>query len=66
MYSFAEVSLNKDLNHVRPVLNLEGNLNILGARHPCLEGNQIVENDCIMNDEEYGKFHIITGPNMSK
>ncbi|WVR08513.1 hypothetical protein IAU60_005568 [Kwoniella sp. DSM 27419] len=66
--SFAHVSANAPIPYVKPRLSEKGSgdVNLTGARHPCLE----VQDDVtfIPNDHEMRKntseFIILTGPNM--
>ncbi|KAJ1560303.1 MutS-like protein, partial [Nowakowskiella sp. JEL0078] len=65
MVSFAHVSLHAPIRFVRPKVTMkgEGNVNLKGSRHPCLEMQEDVA--FIANDiPELSSFQIITGPNM--
>jgi DNA mismatch repair protein MutS len=63
--SMAEVAANN--NYVRPELADDDSLEIIGGRHPVVEGAQSLErfvpNDCHFDQQE--RIQIITGPNMS-
>lgn len=57
---------SEELNLVRPKLNTNKTLEIIGGRHPVVEivnGDLYVDNDCIMNNN--ASTLLITGPNMS-
>lgn len=57
---------SEELNLVRPSLNTEKKLEIVGGRHPVVEivsGDLYVSNDCSMNKNS--STLLITGPNMS-
>eukprot|EP01135_Chromosphaera_perkinsii_P002024 Nk52_evm71s215 gene=Nk52_evmTU71s215 len=66
--SFASVSSNAPTPYVRPNLTPmgEGDLKLLGARHPCLEVQDdvsFIANDVRM-ERDKSSLQIITGPNM--
>ncbi len=64
MQSFATVTENN--NYVRPTLNNDKTVNIIGGRHPVVEkvlDKQFVANDIIFDNGVY--LQIITGPNMA-
>ncbi|KAJ2450981.1 MSH2 protein [Coemansia sp. RSA 2336] len=64
--SFAEASAVAPIPYTRPVLKLDGNVRLQGARHPCLEvqeGVDFIANDVTMEQGD-SEFIIITGPNM--
>ena len=57
---------SEELNLVRPKLNTNKTLEIIGGRHPVIEivsNDPFVDNDCIMNS--LASTLLITGPNMS-
>ena len=66
LVSFAKTAKNN--NYVRPKLNNEGYINIIGGKHPVIEktieNNQFIPNDTYMDLESY-MIHVITGPNMA-
>ncbi|NUL81993.1 MAG: DNA mismatch repair protein MutS [Armatimonadetes bacterium] len=65
MASLAEVAVRH--RYVRPSVNLEDRLEIVGGRHPVVErfgGVAFVPNDCLL-DESDQRLIILTGPNMS-
>ncbi|KDE04567.1 DNA mismatch repair protein MSH2 [Microbotryum lychnidis-dioicae p1A1 Lamole] len=66
--SLATASLNAPISYVKPVVceQAEGSLNLVDARHPCLEvmeGINFIAND-ISLERDVSEFQIITGPNM--
>ena len=64
MQSFATIA--EDNNFVRPNINEEGNVYIIGGRHPVVES--VIEGEYIDNDiilDKNTNILIITGPNMS-
>jgi DNA mismatch repair protein MSH2 len=64
--SLAQVAVNAPIPFVRPVVSMEGDLILKGARHPCVEMQEdvsFIENDIELVDGT-SMFHIITGPNM--
>ncbi|SCV69244.1 BQ2448_2264 [Microbotryum intermedium] len=66
--SLATASLNAPISYVKPVVceQVEGSLNLVDARHPCLEvmeGINFIAND-ISLERDLSEFQIITGPNM--
>ena len=64
MQSFASVA--EDNNFIKPVINEDGIINIIGGRHPVVESvidGEYIDNDVILNNNE--NILIITGPNMS-
>ena len=64
MQSFATIA--EDNNFVRPSINEEGNVYIIGGRHPVVES--VIEGEYIDNDiilDKNTNILIITGPNMS-
>ncbi|KAI9092089.1 muts domain V-domain-containing protein [Phlyctochytrium arcticum] len=67
LVSFAHVSMHAPEPYVRPKLTQrgEGGVKLTGARHPCLEMQDIafIDNDVEM-EREKSSFQIITGPNM--
>ena len=65
---FADLAASAPTPYVRPDMLPadEGELELVGSRHPCLEaldGVSFVPNDCVMRRGE-SWFQIITGPNM--
>lgn len=68
LVSFAHVSVMAPVPYVRPFLHTlgEGNVELVDARHPCLEVQDdvaFIPNDVKLVREE-SEFQIITGPNM--
>lgn len=61
----AEVAL--DNHYVRPTVNEEEALEIIGGRHPVIEhirlGGAYIPNDCHLDSD--ARMYVITGPNMS-
>ena len=58
--------VSEENNYIRPSLNENHKLEIIGGRHPVVEivsNDSYVDNDCVM-DENLSTF-LITGPNMS-
>ena len=58
--------VSEDNNYVRPELNDNHTIEIIGGRHPVVEivsNDSYVDNDCIMDDKIC--TFLITGPNMS-
>ena len=58
--------VSEDNNFVRPLLNDNHTIEIIGGRHPVVEivsSDTYVDNDCIMDDKI--TTFLITGPNMS-
>lgn len=58
---FAKVLLGREMKGVRPKLNTEGRINLIAARHPLINRDQVVPSNLWMG----GDFTtlIITGPN---
>ena len=59
-------------NWVCPEVNNSLDFEIIGGRHPVVEkslkgndGAVFKTNDCILQDKEYGKMWLLTGPNMA-
>ena len=68
LLGFAEVAVNAPTPYIRPQMLPpdEGELKLVGCRHPCVEaqeGVDFIKNDCSMTRGE-SWFQIITGPNM--
>ena len=68
LLGFAEVAVNAPTPYIRPQMLPpdEGELKLVGCRHPCVEaqeGVDFIKNDCCMQRGE-SWFQIITGPNM--
>lgn len=68
LLGFAEVAVNAPTPYIRPQMLPpdEGELKLVGCRHPCVEaqeGVEFIKNDCCMTRGE-SCFQIITGPNM--
>ncbi|KAL0034692.1 hypothetical protein WJX77_003027 [Trebouxia sp. C0004] len=68
LLGFAEVAVNAPTPYVRPQMLPpdDGELKLVGCRHPCVEaqeGVDFIKNDCCMQRGE-SWFQIITGPNM--
>ena len=68
LLGFAEVAVNAPAPYIRPQMLPpdEGELKLVGCRHPCVEaqeGVDFIKNDCCMTRGE-SWFQIITGPNM--
>jgi len=64
LHSFAAVAYEN--NYVRPVMTLDGDINIIGGRHPVVESfvkQNFVRNDTHLSDDE--RIMILTGPNMA-
>ena len=64
MQSFATIAEEK--NFVKPIINDEGILEIIGGRHPVVESvieGEYIDNDIILSKDT--NILIITGPNMS-
>ncbi|KAJ1934124.1 MSH2 protein, partial [Linderina macrospora] len=64
--SFAEASATAPIPYTRPTLTEGGNVELVAARHPCLEvqeGVSFIANDVSLAKGE-SEFVIITGPNM--
>ncbi|KAJ3325179.1 MutS-like protein [Boothiomyces sp. JEL0866] len=64
--SFAHIAIHAPIQYTRPQLEVEGNIIMKGARHPCVEVQDdvsFIENNVEMVRDE-SMFHIITGPNM--
>ena len=64
MQSFATIAEEK--NFIKPTINDEGIINIIGGRHPVVESvieGEYIENDVILDKDT--NVLIITGPNMS-
>lgn len=64
MQSFSEVAENH--NFIKPTINEENIVEIIGGRHPVVESvieGEYIDNDIIMNNNT--DILIITGPNMS-
>ncbi|KAL7646721.1 UNVERIFIED_CONTAM: hypothetical protein RMT77_001974 [Armadillidium vulgare] len=67
--SFATVASSAPIPYCRPKLLPKGSgkIKLKACRHPCLELQDdvsFIPNDCLLNPEVDGTFHIITGPNM--
>ncbi len=66
LLSLAQVA--RDGGYVRPLINEEGRLSIVGGRHPTVErmlgDDSFVPNDTMM-DEDENRMLIVTGPNMA-
>lgn len=64
--ALAEVAAN--YNYVRPTVKDDGEIKIIGGRHPVLErlelGERFVPNDVQLNNDQ-NRLLIITGPNMA-
>ncbi len=64
MQSFATIA--EENNFIRPTINEENNLYIIGGRHPVVESvieSEYIDNDVILDKDT--DILIITGPNMS-
>lgn len=64
MQSFATIAEEK--NFIKPTINDEGIINIIGGRHPVVESvieGEYIDNDVILDKDT--NVLIITGPNMS-
>lgn len=66
--SLAAASLIAPISYIKPTISEkgEGNLNLIEARHPCLEvqdGINFIANDIVM-ERDVSEFQIITGPNL--
>ncbi|KAJ3271523.1 MutS-like protein [Terramyces sp. JEL0728] len=64
--SFAHIAIHAPIQYSRPTLEINGNIKMKGARHPCVEVQDdvsFIENDVELVRNE-SMFHIITGPNM--
>jgi len=62
--SFAAVAYEN--NYTRPEMTMNGNIHIIGGRHPVVESfvrQSFVKNDCQLTDEN--NIMILTGPNMA-
>lgn len=66
LVSLAKLSLQN--HYVRPEINEDGEIRIIGGRHPVveksLEHNTFVPNNTLL-DQDANRFLIITGPNMA-
>ena len=65
IYSLSQVAISN--NYVRPTINENRNINIVGGRHPVIEKinkSDFISNDCILNDTDQ-RTMILTGPNMA-
>ncbi|KAJ1650003.1 MSH2 protein [Dispira simplex] len=65
--SFALTSVQAPIPYVRPTVTQGGDLDLVGARHPCLEVQDdvsFIPNDVRLTRKEV-EFQVITGPNMS-
>ena len=63
--SFAQIA--EENNYARPVINLNGRINIVGGRHPVVESllkTPFVPNDTLL-DMNGERCAVITGPNMA-
>lgn len=63
--SLAIVAVNND--YVRPNITENGEINIVGGRHPIIERlnkDDFIPNDCLLNSNEQRTI-ILTGPNMA-
>lgn len=61
---FAEVAERN--NYVKPIIGNDGNINIIGGRHPVVERKEsisFIPNDLLIDDNN--TLSVITGPNMS-
>ncbi|HXZ03778.1 MAG TPA: DNA mismatch repair protein MutS, partial [Ktedonobacteraceae bacterium] len=69
LLSFAEVAAHQ--GYVRPVLQQESNIEIIGGRHPVVEftldGDVFIPNDTLLESEAEGgaRIFLLTGPNMA-
>lgn len=68
IHALASAAVSAPVPYVRPRLLPKGSgvLRLEGMRHPCLELQDevsFIPNNCCLEDES-GRFHIITGPNM--
>ena len=64
MQSFATIA--EEHNFVKPVINKDNNIHIIGGRHPVVESvieGEYIDNDVLMDKNT--NILIITGPNMS-
>ncbi|KAI5480523.1 DNA mismatch repair protein MSH2 [Pseudohyphozyma bogoriensis] len=66
--SLAIASLAAPISYIKPVISEKGtgDLNLIEARHPCLEvqeGINFISNDIVM-ERDVSEFQIITGPNL--
>ena len=61
-------TVSSENNYVRPTINENGVLNIVGGRHPVVEimqpNMQFVPNDAYLDNQE-NRFMLISGPNMA-
>lgn len=60
-FIFAKGELSLDLNCSEPILNEKGKINLKGAYHPLLEGENVISNNIYIGDK-YSTL-LITGPN---
>jgi DNA mismatch repair protein MSH2 len=63
--SFAEVAFQAPTQYVRPLVTVDGSLDLKAGRHACVEVQDdvsFIENDTLL--ERNLLFSIITGPNM--
>lgn len=66
LLGFAELAVSAPIPYTRPKVSVDGNIVLIGSRHPCVEMQeevQFIKNDCVMKKGE-SWFNIITGPNM--
>lgn len=66
LLGFAELAVSAPTPYTRPKVSANGNIVLIGSRHPCVEMQedvQFIKNDCVMKKGE-SWFNIITGPNM--
>ncbi len=64
----ALATVSSEYSYVRPQINTDGVLNIVGGRHPVVEAimgaDSFVPNDACLDKDE-NRFMILTGPNMA-
>ena len=60
-FMFAKGRYANDLNAIMPQLNANGPLQLIKARHPLIDQDQVVANDIVL--EKSAKAMVITGPN---
>lgn len=60
-FNSAKAELAVSMNAVKPILNTNGHINLLKARHPLIDKDDVVPVD-IENGDKYGTL-VITGPN---
>ena len=64
LVGFACAAVYAPTRYVRPMMNLDGEIQLIKCRHPCIELQEdcsFIENDTVLRSSD---FHIITGPNM--